>query len=405
MKRVYFIDSENVGDNWLSLLKCDEDEILVFYTTKTPYMNYESLIQLKESPKEVNFIKCFEGANALDFQLVSELGYRLRDNSDNEFIIVTNDTGFDAVVRYWQSRDYSVKRIAGKLIKGFVEETYGKDDVENLEGSEPLDMKESGYEQKASSDEAVEIQESLETDSDVTQGRSEVQKVTKGRKKTAGRSKNGKIKPESRISEVGTSEVRTSEVGTSEVGTSEVGTSEVGMPEVGTSEDDISSDRSEAENTNAEAKQKKGRKPKNGGKTRQTGKNTENDSEFDREEVNTVIECIGRSNLADLHNSLELIYGEKGKEIYQVIKSNSYEVEPKNWNNEDRFIKYCEVVFANSELKNASPKGVESFLYSAEDKRKNLNSLRAALQSEYGKDKGLRIYSIFKAHIKLMNRM
>lgn len=116
MSKKYFIDSENVGDNWISLLDtvAKEDEILVFYTAKSPHMNYKNLITLKNSPKDVTFIECCEGNNALDFQLCTELGYRVHDIGDDEFIIVTNDTGYDAVVKYWKERDIALRRIPGK---------------------------------------------------------------------------------------------------------------------------------------------------------------------------------------------------------------------------------------------------------------------------------------------------
>ncbi len=116
MSKRYFIDSENVGDNWISLLDtvAEEDEILVFYTAKSPHMNYKNLITLKKSPKDVTFIECCEGNNALDFQLCTELGYQVRDIGDDEYIIVTNDTGYDAVVKYWKDRGIALKRITGK---------------------------------------------------------------------------------------------------------------------------------------------------------------------------------------------------------------------------------------------------------------------------------------------------
>lgn len=116
MGKTYFIDSENVGDSWISLLatSAPEDELLVFYTAKSPHMNYKNLILLKESPREVTFIECCEGCNALDFQLCTELGYRVNGISDGEFIIVSNDTGFDAVVKYWKQRNIPVRRVQGK---------------------------------------------------------------------------------------------------------------------------------------------------------------------------------------------------------------------------------------------------------------------------------------------------
>lgn len=115
----YLIDSENVGDFWIPLLDLpgEKMELVVFYTRNSPHMSYDSLIRLKESDRKVTFIKCYEGTNALDFQLVSELGYRICENEDGRFVIVTNDTGFDAAVKYWRRRKKTVKRITGKECK------------------------------------------------------------------------------------------------------------------------------------------------------------------------------------------------------------------------------------------------------------------------------------------------
>ena len=118
----YLIDSENVGDFWIPLLDlpADETELIVFYTRNSPHMSYESLIKLKESDRTVTFIKCYEGTNALDFQLVSELGYRIGNDEDGRFVIVTNDTGFDAAVKYWRRRKKSVKRVTGRECRNLV---------------------------------------------------------------------------------------------------------------------------------------------------------------------------------------------------------------------------------------------------------------------------------------------
>lgn len=115
MKKTYFVDSENVGDSWISLLAtvASEDEIIVFYTMKSPHMNYKNLVLLKNSPKEVTFIECCEGNNALDFQLSTDLGFRMNNiDTDDEFIIVSNDTGFDAIVKFWNNRNKNIRRIS-----------------------------------------------------------------------------------------------------------------------------------------------------------------------------------------------------------------------------------------------------------------------------------------------------
>ena len=116
MRRTYLIDSENINDVWVELLQVleDRDEILVFYTDKSAHMGYDRIVCLMEQKRgAVHWIKCFEGQNALDFQLVTELGSCLSQNGSREYIIVSNDTGYDAVVRYWQQKGCSVRRIKG----------------------------------------------------------------------------------------------------------------------------------------------------------------------------------------------------------------------------------------------------------------------------------------------------
>lgn len=123
MKKTYFIDSENVGDSWVSLLSVisDEDELLVFYTKKSPHMNYRNIVLLMESSKKIQFIECLEGNNALDFQLSTELGFRLSNIKDDAFVIVSNDNGYNAVVKYWSSRNINVSRVTGKELASLPE--------------------------------------------------------------------------------------------------------------------------------------------------------------------------------------------------------------------------------------------------------------------------------------------
>ena len=114
MEKIYYIDSENVGDSWIELL--DEltqldSRLIVFYTKHSPRMTYQQTIQLMNSANKPEFIECHEGSNALDFQLVSYLGYELCADRTKEMIIVSKDTGFDAVVHFWQERGMQVKRV------------------------------------------------------------------------------------------------------------------------------------------------------------------------------------------------------------------------------------------------------------------------------------------------------
>lgn len=116
MKRSYLIDSENINEIWVELLETlgDKDDILVFYTDKSAHMGYDKIIRLMEQKKgTLQWIKCFGGQNALDFQMVTELGYRISQDPKKEYVIVSNDTGYDVVVRYWEQRGCKVRRMRG----------------------------------------------------------------------------------------------------------------------------------------------------------------------------------------------------------------------------------------------------------------------------------------------------
>ncbi len=142
MKKTYFIDSENVGDSWVSLLSVisDEDELLVFYTKKSPHMNYRNVVLLMESSKKIQFIECLEGNNALDFQLSTELGFRLSNIKDDAFVIVSNDNGYNAVVKYWSSRNINVSRVTGKELASLPESNTHTDEPASLETATPVTM-------------------------------------------------------------------------------------------------------------------------------------------------------------------------------------------------------------------------------------------------------------------------
>ncbi|MCD8122709.1 MAG: PIN domain-containing protein [Clostridiales bacterium] len=126
MKRTYLIDSENINDVWVELLQCleEDDGILVFFTDKSAHMGYDRIIRIMEQEKgTIQWIRCFEGQNALDFQLVTEMGHQIYLDPEREYVIVSNDTGYDAAVRYWQQRGSSVSRMRGVEIERLVSDT------------------------------------------------------------------------------------------------------------------------------------------------------------------------------------------------------------------------------------------------------------------------------------------
>lgn len=115
-RKFYLVDSENVNDLWVNLLDQlhGSDQIIVFYTSNSPHMCLDKVIRLMQTKRSyVNWIRCFEGNNALDFQLVTQLGTMIAKAPTAHYFIVSNDTGFDAAVKYWKRAGVNIKRIRG----------------------------------------------------------------------------------------------------------------------------------------------------------------------------------------------------------------------------------------------------------------------------------------------------
>lgn len=514
MGKIYLVDSENVGDIWVPLLVSsqEDDEVLVFYTTKSPHMNYENVRMLKETEKEADFIKCFEGSNALDFQLVSELGYRLSQNADREYVIVSNDTGFDAAVRYWSTRKMPVSRLSGKECHRMLTEKKQRVAKESGAAAEPE------QEQSRAAGSEAEAEQVWETgqEAEAERGREQSRKPRSSKKsepsKAGGKAgESGKPEASGKAGNAETSgnaEVIGKAEDAEKSGKAEPAekaglAGESGKPEVigkaedaetsgkaevtGKAEDAETSGKSEPEENaglaeesgKAEPAEKTGRakrsrksakavkaeksehmsepdrseksqksdkaKTQNAGNEKpdlteeQSGQMTammdlkeemsENpqsvsnatgqseapakfglDLNAERAILKTLCACISKENLVDFHNALVALLGEEeGKRLYQELKTNaeyaSYWSELPAYGLKEKFDMYCKMVFDHSEYAKEPPEDFSGFLYQANGKRKNLNSLRAALQGHYGKDKGMKYYSLFKSHIKMMNRM
>lgn len=496
MGKIYLVDSENVGDIWVPLLVSsqEDDEVLVFYTTKSPHMNYENVRMLKETEKEADFIKCFEGSNALDFQLVSELGYRLSQNADREYVIVSNDTGFDAAVRYWSTRKMPVSRLSGKECHRMLTEK--KQRVTKESGAaaelEQEQTRAAGPEveteqvrETGSEAEAEQVRE-IGPEAEAERGREQSKKPRSSKKsepsKAGGKAgesgkpeasgKAGNAETSGKAEVIGKAE-DAEKFGKAEPAEKAGLAGESGKPEVtGKAEDAEESGKAEpAEKTGRAKRSRKSAKavkteksehmsePDRSEKSQKSDKaKTQNagnekpdlteeqsgqmtammdlkeemsenpqsvsnatgqseapakfglDLNAERAILKTLCACISKENLVDFHNALVALLGEEeGKRLYQELKTNaeyaSYWSELPAYGLKEKFDMYCKMVFDHSEYAKEPPEDFSGFLYQANGKRKNLNSLRAALQGHYGKDKGMKYYSLFKSHIKMMNRM
>ena len=112
----YLIDSENVGSTWVSLLNKDERfELFICVTENAKSLNFTLLKELTDEHRyKINIIECKPGKNSLDFYLSSYLGYLIGRGKHSSYTVVSQDTGYDGVIEYWQSVGIDVKRINTK---------------------------------------------------------------------------------------------------------------------------------------------------------------------------------------------------------------------------------------------------------------------------------------------------
>ncbi len=129
---IYLIDTENVRTVWTLLLDrmTENDKIFVFYTMNSGNVSYEDLNGVISSGKNVQLIQCHTGKNGLDFQLVSYLGYLIKGNENADYCIISDDSGYDAVIKFWEGRDVDVMRktaaqISGKPVKPVKKSIFG----------------------------------------------------------------------------------------------------------------------------------------------------------------------------------------------------------------------------------------------------------------------------------------
>ena len=406
----YLIDSENVGDFWIPLLElpADQAELIVFYTKNSPHMSYDSLIKLKESDRTVTFIKCYEGTNALDFQLCSELGYLIAVNKGDDFIIVTNDTGYDAAVKYWRHKEYSVKRIAGKdsrtggrrrstartdvagEVSAILNRLVRMPDAEEKDAEEDVkdavsavyeaDVPEDTYAEPAyeEEEETADYEETSSEDAE-----DETEDAAYDPAEETDPYEDGSFEPEEEDGEENAAASKAYEAENEENAPEEAQEAGNGLPSETETDDagPIAQETAEAPYFGA-----------------------------DPEEITVIVNCIGMENLAELHNQLIQFYGDSGKDIYLSIKSGALTIENQNWDKEDKFLYYSALIFRHSDepeeaLGEENIREFAEFILGAENKRRNLNSLRYALLKRYGKEKGRRYYFMLKPYVKALNQM
>lgn len=109
----YLIDFENVGEagfNGIEKLQ-ENDMVIAFYSKNSAPKISVDILGRNVHQAKIIFIKAEVGTkNALDFQLVSYLGFLARSTKNKEqFCIISHDNGYSPLVPFWKQYDVTVK--------------------------------------------------------------------------------------------------------------------------------------------------------------------------------------------------------------------------------------------------------------------------------------------------------
>lgn len=103
MSRLFLIDYENVNSAGLRGIgqAAPNDRIILFYSHAANTLSFEIMDEMMAAnitPERI----CLEhsGKNALDFQLVTFLGYLIAKNIADEYFIISKDAGYQAAIAF-----------------------------------------------------------------------------------------------------------------------------------------------------------------------------------------------------------------------------------------------------------------------------------------------------------------
>lgn len=378
--RHFLVDSENVNDNWLMLFDMadEDDEIVVFYTKKSPHMSYMSVIRLMENNKiNIRFEKSYEGTNALDFQLVSYMGYLMgctgsfsenkcdaasAESCADEYIIMSNDTGYDPAVRFWKDKGFAVRRFNVNFCKQAVQRR------KNIKYQVVADIP------------SKEDTANTNTDNDAITAKSyNLNELIEGNH-----------------SSYTDSEPLSDELSTNE-----------DLPSIDklmTNDDLPFTDEQTPNNNSNKNEAAEAKASMDTIDTSDISEVSAASEDFDHFEVDSFLNCMGKDNLLKLHETLVHVYGMKqGQVIYKTIKDKSYSFTPEKLTRKKKVERFTGIIFAHSDIDD--PGNFVDFLEKNKNKTKNLNGIRSAITKSYGETDGLKYYSLFKPYFKIISAL
>ena len=108
---IYLIDFENVHSDGLKGIEqlADNDVCYVFYSEHAGVLTFNIHKKIIDSKAKIYYVEAQVGMkNALDFQLVSYLGYMIREDQEAYYCVISNDRAFALVADFWKKKGVEV---------------------------------------------------------------------------------------------------------------------------------------------------------------------------------------------------------------------------------------------------------------------------------------------------------
>lgn len=101
----FLIDFENVKSTGLKGIEhlIESDDVYIFYSEYANTITFDVHHKINKSHANLKFFKSgIVAKNALDFQLISYLGYLIAQKKYKNYFVITGDRGFEAAVSFWK---------------------------------------------------------------------------------------------------------------------------------------------------------------------------------------------------------------------------------------------------------------------------------------------------------------
>ena len=107
----YLVDLENVKNDGLLGMETlsEEDFLIIFYSKNANSISIDNHMKLELAKAKKEYIETkISTNNALDFQLVTYLGFLIAKYPDSSFAIISKDRGYEAVTQFWKNKKINI---------------------------------------------------------------------------------------------------------------------------------------------------------------------------------------------------------------------------------------------------------------------------------------------------------